>query len=301
MKPNGNKNSSTGVIHWGELAPRETHKQEVITPDIIDNIWRQVIDDSSTNDCDYQNEQSEFLLLPMDNPHVLNTVQLHSQLRSIDDGKIYNGISEIDEKQYKDNKLPNNPFHFLSPKTTDKIKMKKVKTIHHLRSSSSRSLLKHSVIVLSAHVGYDKSSDIAIETLTDVADYFLKRITLLLKIASEQKEHGFPDAMERVLVETGVGGVVKIHDYYRNYVLRYEEKIKKQVEKMIEQQQQLELSTSVKMELDEAVSKLQFEELDEFGNDYKDVPTLQLLDPDMSFPPSLNAGFQMLHSLEQDE
>lgn len=55
------------------------------------------------------------------------------------------------------------------------------------------------------------------------------------------------------------------------------------------------------MDLDEAVSKLQFEELDEFGNDYKDVPTLQLLDPDMSFPPSLNAGFQMLHSLEQDE
>lgn len=54
--------------------------------------------------------------------------------------------------------------------------------------------------------------------------------------------------MERVLVETGVGGVVKIHDYYRNYVLRYEEKIKHQVEKMIEQQHQLELSTSVKYE-----------------------------------------------------
>lgn len=55
------------------------------------------------------------------------------------------------------------------------------------------------------------------------------------------------------------------------------------------------------MELDDVVSKLQFEELEAFGHVYRDVPTLQLLDPDMGFPPSLDAGFQMLHSLEQDE
>lgn len=53
--------------------------------------------------------------------------------------------------------------------------------------------------------------------------------------------------------------------------------------------------------LDEAANKLQFEEFDEFGNVYREVPTLQLLDPDMGFPPSLDAGFQMLYNLEQDE
>lgn len=51
--------------------------------------------------------------------------------------------------------------------------------------------------------------------------------------------------------------------------------------------------------LDEA--KLKFEELDEFGNVYREVPTLQLLDPKKGFPPSLDAGFQMLYNLEQDE
>lgn len=56
-----------------------------------------------------------------------------------------------------------------------------------------------------------------------------------------------------------------------------------------------------RMVLDEAANKLQFEELDEFGNVYREVPTLQLLDPEMGFPPSLDAGFQMLYSLEQDE
>lgn len=55
------------------------------------------------------------------------------------------------------------------------------------------------------------------------------------------------------------------------------------------------------MESDETTNKLQFEELDEFGNVYREVPTLQLLDPDIGFSPSLDAGFQMLHSLEQDE
>lgn len=55
-----------------------------------------------------------------------------------------------------------------------------------------------------------------------------------------------------------------------------------------------------RMVLDEATSKLQFEE-DEFGNVYREVPTLQLLDPEKGFPPSLDAGFQMLYSLEQDE
>lgn len=55
------------------------------------------------------------------------------------------------------------------------------------------------------------------------------------------------------------------------------------------------------MELEDVANNLQFEDLSEFTNVYQEVPTLQLLDPDMGFPPSLDAGFQMLHSLEQDE
>lgn len=48
---------------WGELPPREMLKQEVITPDLIENVWRQVIDDSNNTDCDYRidNRQLEYL------------------------------------------------------------------------------------------------------------------------------------------------------------------------------------------------------------------------------------------------
>lgn len=55
------KNFGHGAL-WGELPARETLKQEVITPDIIENVWRQVIDDSNNPDCDYRNDkQTEYL------------------------------------------------------------------------------------------------------------------------------------------------------------------------------------------------------------------------------------------------
>lgn len=65
-------------------------------------------------------------------------------------------------------------------------------TIHHLTPQTARSLLRHAVITLLAHIGFENSSDVAVETLIDVADHFLRRMTLLLKAATERKDHGFP-------------------------------------------------------------------------------------------------------------
>ena len=47
------KNFSSGNL-WGELPARELHKQEVITPDIIENIWRTVLEDSDNPGGDYR-------------------------------------------------------------------------------------------------------------------------------------------------------------------------------------------------------------------------------------------------------
>jgi hypothetical protein len=61
IKMKSSKSSTTGGL-WGELPVRETHKQEVITPDIIENIWRQVVDESNNSDCDYQmHRQPEYV------------------------------------------------------------------------------------------------------------------------------------------------------------------------------------------------------------------------------------------------
>jgi len=54
--------------------------------------------------------------------------------------------------------------------------------------------------------------------------------------------HTYQDAVERVLLETGVGSVTALHDYYQEYILKFEENMKKKVEKMMERQRQLELN-----------------------------------------------------------
>lgn len=285
------KNSGTGSL-WGELPARETLKQEVITPDIIENIWRQVIEDSNNIDCDFQlDRQPEYIQLPMGNLHVLNTINFHQQLRMMEEGILLRNMTTIETQNLQDTDETQCSFNFL-PVLKERSAFKDSSTVHYLTSETAHCILRHTVVVLLAHIGFEKSSDIAIETLMDIADHFLRRMTLLMKAAYEQKDHSFPDIVERVLLETGVGGVAALHDYYQEYVLKFEENMKKKVEAMLEKQ---------RMILDEAANKLQFEELDEFGNVYREVPTLQLLDPDMGFPPSLDAGFQMLYSLEQDE
>ncbi|XP_076626785.1 uncharacterized protein LOC143344512 isoform X2 [Colletes latitarsis] len=285
------KNIGTGLL-WGELPARETLKPEVITPDIIENVWRQVMEDSNNVDCDFQiDRQPEYIQLPVGNLHVLNTINFHQQLRMMEEGMVLGNMTTIEEQDLQDVKETQNSFHFL-PVQKERTAFKNSSTVHYLTPETARSILRHAVIILLAHIGYEKSSDIAIETLTDIVDHFLRRMTLLMKVAYEQKDHGFPDIVERVLLETGVGGVAALHDYYQEYVLKFEENMRKKVEAMVEKQ---------RIVLDEAANKLQFEELDEFGNVYREVPTLQLLDPEMGFPPSLDAGFQMLYSLEQDE
>lgn len=267
-------------------------KQEIITPDLIENVWRQAMDDSNNTDCDYRiDRQSEYLQLPSGNLHVLNTINFHQQLRTMEDGTMLGNMTVIEAENSKEKIHSKNLFHFLSYQLKGNT-LKDYSTVNHLMPQTVRNLLRYAVTVLLAHIGFENSSDIAIETLIDIADHFLRRMTLLLKVATEQRDHGFPDAVERVLLETGVGGVTALHDYYQEYVLKFEENMRKQVEETMEKQ---------RMVLDEAASKLQFEELDEFGNVYREVPTLQLLDPEKGFPPSLNAGFQMLYSLEQDE
>lgn len=57
------------------------------------------------------------------------------------------------------------------------------------------------------------------------------------------------DAVERVLLETGVGGVSALHDYYQEYVLKFEENTRRKTEETMERQRQLEFSTKYRTAL----------------------------------------------------
>ncbi|XP_048511580.1 uncharacterized protein LOC105685900 isoform X1 [Athalia rosae] len=297
--------------HWGELPARETHKQEIITPDVIENIWRQVIEDTKDSGFDFQPDvQAEHFQLPALNPHVLNTINLHQRLRDLKDGVFHVPATEIEVLTPPKTQNSLNPFQFLFPhgETEEDSNSRKIPegssnhdAIIYLKPETAHGLLKHSVVVLLAHTGFESSSDIAIEALTDIAEQFLKRTSGLLKVAAEQEECGFPDVVERVLCEMGIGGARALHDYYQENVLRFEASMKIAVERAAAKRRKREPgSGSSKMEQDDGFSDVGFDELDEFGNVCREVPTLQLLDPELGFPPNLDAGFQMLHSLEQE-
>jgi len=64
----------------------------------------------------------------------------------------------------------------------------------------------------------------------------------LYTIVSITNLYIYQDAVERVLLETGMGGVMALHDYYQEYILKFEENMKKKVEEMMERQRQLELN-----------------------------------------------------------
>ncbi|XP_046487274.1 STAGA complex 65 subunit gamma isoform X1 [Neodiprion pinetum] len=304
--------TTTAGAHWGELPTKETHKQEIITPDVIENIWRQVMDDTKSSEFDFQTDnQVEYFQLPNINPHVLNTINLHQRLRDLlsqENGGSPGPATEIDGLPLLEVREQMNPFHFSFPHAETETDSKDAKIpdeppAHptYLTPETAHGLLRHSVIVLLAHTGFENSSDIAIEAVTDIADQFLKRMTRLLKLAAEQDKCGFPDAVERVLYETGIGGAQSLHDYYQENVLRFEMNMKQTVERAEVERREMELDAgSSRMEQNDGFGGVSFDELDAFGKVCREVPTLQLLDPDLGFPPSLDAGFQMLHSLEQE-
>lgn len=42
---------------WGELPSRDMLKQEIITPDLIENVWRQAMEELNDTDCDYRTDR----------------------------------------------------------------------------------------------------------------------------------------------------------------------------------------------------------------------------------------------------
>lgn len=54
MKSNKCVSSAGTGTHWGELPAREIHKPEIITPDVIENVWRQVIEETKNSEFDFQ-------------------------------------------------------------------------------------------------------------------------------------------------------------------------------------------------------------------------------------------------------
>ncbi|XP_061183989.1 STAGA complex 65 subunit gamma-like isoform X2 [Saccostrea echinata] len=86
-------------------------------------------------------------------------------------------------------------------------------------------LLRKSTAALCAHLGFDSCNESVLETLTDVAhEYFQDFCTRLRNAADNKLLHGysgFPDIVEQVYHEMGIGSVTNIHDFYQSRIINH--------------------------------------------------------------------------------
>ena len=96
---------------------------------------------------------------------------------------------------------------------------------------SCRQLLYQSVATVLAHAGFDSAQESVLETLTDLAHEHYLKLSWLLRVAVDREARlgtsPFPDVVEQVFHEMGIGSVLALHRFwqvrikdYHNYMLR---------------------------------------------------------------------------------
>ncbi|XP_052793123.1 STAGA complex 65 subunit gamma-like isoform X2 [Mya arenaria] len=141
---------------------------------------------------------------------------------------------------------------------------------------SCRVLLRKSVAAILAHTGYDTCAESILETMTDVTAEFFQQFTRHLRAAADNlAQHdssGFPDIIERVFQEFGLGSVTTIHDFYHQRVVNYHQNVEDQCvelateyeklkEPILQQKQQPDTLSVIRIK--EEPSEIHFPELDE--------------------------------------
>ncbi|KAL3280116.1 hypothetical protein HHI36_017621 [Cryptolaemus montrouzieri] len=117
-----------------------------------------------------------------------------------------------------------NCLNFIPKEDTDFTLGKEIE-IPVLSEEIVKKILRKCVCTLLGHIGYESTHESLLLLLVDVLKEFFKKLCSKLEIALyDEKVHegsGFPNAIERVLVEIGMGGVKGIHDYYQSRVIKY--------------------------------------------------------------------------------
>lgn len=154
------------------------------------------------------------------------------------------------------------------------------------------SLLRKSVIQISAHAGYTNAMESALSSLTETAEMFIQNISRKLRVEldrnleTNEDGNGWSDILEKVLVESGIGGVLQIQEYYENYVIKYNTRLLSQC-KELEEMYKKEMNACLETGQDN-IPEMHFPSSDEGAGE--SLPNLAT--------PTLDVGMQMLQSLE---
>lgn len=90
---------------------------------------------------------------------------------------------------------------------------------------SCRQLLYQAVATILAHAGFECANESVLETLTDVAHEYCLKFTKLLRFAVDREallgQSPFPDVMEQVFHEVGIGSVLSLQKFWQHRIKDY--------------------------------------------------------------------------------
>ncbi|XP_004927245.1 uncharacterized protein LOC101747121 [Bombyx mori] len=150
---------------------------------------------------------------------------------------------------------------------------------------SHRRALRQCAAIAIGQVGIPTCTNTALDGVADLLDHYMTNMCKLLRTVVDKEasglKSGFADAVSKVFSDLKVGN---LQHFYENRVVRYHARLKKRSQDLREQCEA--------MSVRDITPQLKLEEVPELH-----FPAAL----DGAFTPSLEPGFQMLHSLEQEQ
>lgn len=151
-------------------------------------------------------------------------------------------------------------------------------------AESHKRALRQCAAIAIGHVGIPTCTNTALNGVTDALDFYMTNMCKLLRTVVDREasgiKSGFPDAISKVFADLNVGN---LHEFHESRIVRYHAKIKKRCEDLRAHCEALAVG--------DIAPQLKLEE----------VPELHFPAALDAYTPSLEPGFQMLHSLEQEQ
>ncbi|KAJ0174272.1 hypothetical protein K1T71_010418 [Dendrolimus kikuchii] len=230
---------------------------------------------------------------------ITHTIQLHAYSRQLSailehsENAIFEG-ARLDpmslpnippEPNLKLEHEPTPPINFLQKQYCD-FSLGRGPVILPFTPESHKRALKQCAAIAIGHVGISACTDTALNAVADALDFYMTNMCKLMRTVTDKEarglKSGYPDVISKVFAELNVGN---LHNFYENKVIRYHARIKHKCEQLRIQCEALAMrDIAPQLKLEEEVPELHF-------------PAAL----DGAFTPSLEPGFQMLHSLEQEQ
>lgn len=182
-----------------------------------------------------------------------------------------------DDLRPMDSKVPKVPFQLRHSDPESDFYRGKGEPVTELSWNSCRQLLYQSVATGLAHAGFDSANESVLETLTDIAHEYCLKFTKLLRFTVDREarlgQTPFPDVMEQVFHEMGIGSVLTLQKFwqqrikdYHSYMLQSSKQLSEEYEKLVSPEKASEDTKPLKIK-EEPVSDIAFPISEELEGD----------------------------------